>query len=338
MLVRADRTGLGNQTYNYWKFLKPHKTLIIDIGELNGNKSDYEKYPCAEFCKGIPSNDFIDLWLRDIDLVFTVETPYNYYLFEKAKQRGIKSVMQYNWEFLDYLQTPNLPKPDLLIAPSLWHIDDMDNTDLNFKYLPVPIDRQKLPYKKRGQAKTFLHIAGKKTFMDRNGTDLFLAAIPFVKSDVKFIVRTQQELCNISDKRVSIDTLEKENYWELYQGEDVLVMPRKYGGLCLPLNEAMSTGMIPLMTDCEPQSLFLKEESLVEPFTVTDIQTRTTIQCYETTPNRLAAKIDEMANLPKDKIEELSEHSNTVATMWSWDLLYDKYMETFNEVCNTPSK
>ena len=38
MFVRADRTGLGIQTYNAWKYMKPTKTMIIDIEQYNGNK------------------------------------------------------------------------------------------------------------------------------------------------------------------------------------------------------------------------------------------------------------------------------------------------------------
>ena len=332
MLVRADRTGLGNQTYNYWKFLKPYKTVIVDIWNLNGNKSNWDLYPDAHISHGFPTNEFIDEFLKGLDIIFTVETPYNYYLFQRAKELGIKSIMQYNWEFLDYLNQPDLPRCDLLLAPSLWHLDDMDNLDLNFKHLPVPIDREKLPFKQRTKCKVFLHIAGKKTFMDRNGTDIFLAAIPYVKSDVKFVIRSQQELSGLVDNRLTMINTEVDNYWELYNGEDVLVMPRKYGGLCLPLSESLSMGMIPLMTDCEPQSLFLKEESLVSPFDVKKIMTRTEIDCFETSPIRLAEKIDALANLPEDKVKELSNHSDKIASLWSWETLLPKY----EEICKIP--
>ncbi len=43
------------------------------------------------------------------------------------------------------------------------------------------------------------------------------------------------------------------NYWDLYADADVLVLPRRYGGLCLPAQEATASGLALIMSDAEPQ-------------------------------------------------------------------------------------
>ena len=43
-----------------------------------------------------------------------------------------------------------------------------------------------------------------------------------------------------------------EDRWDLYDGCSILVMPRRYGGLCLPVLEAMTRGLAVVMTDIEP--------------------------------------------------------------------------------------
>ncbi len=42
IIVRCDNTGLGNQTRELVKILKPRKVLIIDSTKFNKNKQHFE--------------------------------------------------------------------------------------------------------------------------------------------------------------------------------------------------------------------------------------------------------------------------------------------------------
>jgi glycosyltransferase involved in cell wall biosynthesis len=42
------------------------------------------------------------------------------------------------------------------------------------------------------------------------------------------------------------------DYWKLYRDFDVLLMPRRFGGLCLPAQEAAAAGLALVMTDTSP--------------------------------------------------------------------------------------
>ncbi len=344
LIVRADNGGLGSQTLELYRWLRPAKTLVVDISGYNkqwgqyGYDNHFERFTDGDvtISTNFPNNSQIDAFLDDVDVVFTVESPYTHYLFEAARARGVKTVQQYNYEFLDYFIHPDWPKPDLLLAPSMWHYAEVaekaEEWGCQIKYLPVPTNRTIFPYRQRTQAKKFLHIAGHNTYEDRNGTQLVLETIPFVKADVEFTIRSQYEIpALVDDYRVKVIVGDAPNYWESYNEEDVTILPRRYGGLSLQLNEAMSLGMIPIMTDIEPQNGFLHPDSLVPAEMYMSIAPRTPIDVYRCTPQDLAARIDWLAAQPEEKIKELSEHSNKTVVGWAeavplyeqalWDLL-----------------
>src|SRR3990172_4415649 len=172
LIARADNTGLGTQTWEFYRHMHPTKTLVVDISELNGMENFHERYPDGGISYGFPTDDVVERFLKDLDVVFTCETPYNYKLFEWAPLVGVKTVLQPNWEFLDYHQQENLPFPDLFALPSQWHWEDFFYGKKMF--LPVPVDRSRLPLRKPAErARVFLHIAGRPAHEDRNGTQQF---------------------------------------------------------------------------------------------------------------------------------------------------------------------
>jgi glycosyltransferase involved in cell wall biosynthesis len=321
LIVRDNDRGLGIQSWEFYKHLKPYKTLAL---EFAGEECFRERYKNARFCINRIENEDIDWLLDGADIVLSFETFYNNYIIEKARQKKVKTILQTNYEWYEG------QRPDLIIAPSLWHYDRLPEPKT---YLPVPINRELLPFKLRDRAKIFLHNTGNlKAGYDRNGTELLLKAIPLVKSDVKFIIKSQVPVEKIKDKRVEYIVKNKKNYWDCWKvNADILVSPRRYGGLSLPLNEAMSVGMPIIMTDIKPQNEFLPKELLVEPEGFGSVMIKQNVEVVDISPERLAKKIDEVANMPSYKIKQYSKWSNYIAEEWSWDKLLPKYLKTFYE-------
>lgn len=342
--ARCDNTGLGTQTWEFYKHIRPAKTLVIDTSDNHPERKQYfERFPDATFFKGTPDLITITEFLKDLDVVFCMETPYNYDLFAYARAMGVKTILQYNWEFLDYLQNPNLSVPDLFASPSMWYYENMPFANKTF--LPVPVNREVIKYKQRKKIKTLLHIAGPLLHEDRNGTDIFLKSLPLLDEKLKVIIYTQHQIdmpeldikCKVQIRRLDMD-----NYYDLYKEGDMLIMPRRYGGLCLPLNEAMAAGMIPIMTKISPNTHILHPIELIPAFTYKDIETRTILRAYEISPEILAEKINHIARCDSDVIGNLSNFSNEYANMISWEFLkplYLKIMKTLVEGNNvTPDK
>ncbi len=323
LIVRNNNRGLGIQSWEFYKHLKPYKTLAI---EFSNDQCYRERYKDARFCREKINDDDIDWLLDGTDIILSFEVFYNNKIIDKAKKKGVKTVLQTNYEYYN-----NRIKPDLIISPTLWNYNKLPDPKI---YLPVPINRELLPFKLRKEAKIFLHNAGNsKAVYDRDGTEVILKAIPFIKSNIKFIIKSQTDIPKINDRRVEY-IIKDENYYEQWNNikADILVYPRRYGGLSLVVNEAMSVGMPIIMTDMKPQNEFLPKELLVKPKKITEIDILQTIEIAIIDHKKLANKIDEVANMSSKHIQELSKWSDYIAQQWSWENLLPKYLKVFKNL------
>lgn len=357
LIARADNTGLGIQTYEFYKHMQPSKTMVVDISHLNGNKQYLDRYTDAMYVRGFPTPVDIDKFLQELDVVFVAESPYNYYLYERARELGVKTVVQYNYEFFDWFANPHYPMPDMLAAPSRWHFDEIDDFakkhGIKHEYLHCPVNRKALPFKERDRAYTFLHIAGKPAAHDRNGTETVIAASRHVKNpNASIVIHFQGEQglahqathsfdyyvdylhAHGSDRNIMMAQLDYENYADLYKDADVLLLPRRYGGNCLPVNEALSCGMPVIMTDISPNNDLLPRHWLVPTFKIGEFTPRTTVDIYASNDVVLAQKIDEFANAAPWWVALQSNNANAIAEQISWDTMKPKYVQAFEELIN----
>ena len=350
LVARADNTGLGNQTWEFYRHMKPAKTMVIDISQHNGNKQYPERYPQnASFIKGFPNSGDIREFLEGLDCVFFAETPYNYAFYSIAREMGVKTAVQYNYEFFDWFAYPNYPTPDMLIAPSRWHYDAVqkwaDDHQIKHVYLHCPVDRQKLPFKPRTQAKRFLHLAGKAAAFDRNGTETVIDASKFVESDVEIVLHFQGEqglghqATNSIDEyrgrigrngnpdKIRIEQKDYDNYEDIYGEYDVMLLPRRYGGNCLPLNEALSSGMIVFMPDISPNNNWLPPHWLLPAQKVGQFEPRTVVDIYGVDPRELAKRIDWFANNSQGVIDTESRVADALAKQIDWTVMKEMYLK-----------
>lgn len=297
ILAYSSPTGLGYQTYGLYKHLKPKKVLVADLSSFNQMPVDHAKYKRARVTNGIPNTRDIDWLLTGVDAVFVCETPLNYDLFKEANKRGVVTILQPNFEFNDYLQNVSLPKPTVFALPSLWNINRMDRRLFpNITHLPVPIDQ--MPQRDLKQARVFFHIGGLTAAGDRNGTDIFIAAVRLAKQympDARFILYAQRvEPERIQAARTLGIEIVKEvaDSADLYKDGDVLVLPRRYGGLCLPAQEAIGCGIPVIMPKIDPNTRWMPGDWLtaVGPRTTT-LKTRTQIMVFQPSPRAVAIKM-----------------------------------------------
>lgn len=336
LIARADHTGLAIQTWCFWRNMKPARTLVVDLSRCSGQHPDmsmYEGDPNVSVWKSSVYPDvrplpeqILEDFLDDVDAVFTCETPYNTWLFQRAAEKGVKTVLQPNFEFLDFTA---VPQPDVYALPSLWHVDDIKSrlSGRDIIYLPVPVDTELLPYRQRTELKTILHTAGVQAMKDRNGTMLFLEAMKFVKTPVHALVRSQGELPTrgmVMPGNVRYDFGPKRWFYELYGDQDLYVMPRRFGGLCLPMQEALALGMPTLMTGVPPQKDFLPAELLVQAYYEQSFEARSGIDVFSSIPQDIAARIDWLYENP-DRFAQLSEWAGQWARMHSWEALKWRY-------------
>lgn len=334
LIARADSRGLGIQTKAFYDHMHPAKTLVVDCPSVQPLPVRRDWYPDGVWT-GIPTMSDIEDFLEDVDVVFTAETGYTPALWDIAEKRGIKTVLQANFEFLD-----RSDRPSLWVAPSLWRFDEWPEGAV---HLPVPVEVERFPPAVLPQLPTrLLHIVGRptldrKTDLCRNGTIDFLTALQHVTLPVTVTIRCQHETYvnelmarhgirvpdNIDLRVIPGDT---PNYWDNYEGQHALIMPRRFGGLCLPANEAIAAGIPVIMPDIDPNNTWLPKEWLVPASQVGAFRAKQVIDLYAVDPIMLSVKIHQILT-DAQWYEQAKRRAQKLRWRLSWDALKPYYEE-----------
>jgi len=331
ILAYSSKTGLGYQTLDYYKYLNPDKVMHIDLSPLNGEKQNLDWYNerITQRVVGYPRETDIDQFLTGLDVVLMAETPLNYNLYARARRMGVKTATAYNFEFFDHFLHPEYELPDLLIAPSMWRFDEIDRLanarGSKHIYLHHPVDRQRFSFRERTGNKP-IHLAGKPAAHDRNGTDDYLQAVPdgtVITQSEELARRLRMQYRN---SRIVTDVKDPK---QIYDFGDIMVLPRRYGGNCLPLNEALSCGMPVIMPDISPNNHLLPKEWLVPASITSQFEPRTKVDIYSTDIQALRDKIEWFRS---QDIAVHSQKANEIADSISWETLKPKWIEVLESL------
>ena len=341
IIARSDNTGLGNQTRELVNMLNPNKILLIDSTPFNKNKQHPEWYAGYELIKstGFPSLQQIKLFLKDIDVVISCETFYDQNFVKYANKYRIKTILQYNYELFGHLSNPNLPLPTVLLSPSVWqieHIKKMFSGQTKVIHLPPPTNEELFSQVKENNLSKshnrVLHIAGKKAAKDRNGTETVIDMLKYSKADYEIVIRSQSEIeTNIKDSRLKVEIGNPDNREDMYDGFDAMVLPRRYAGLCLPMNEALLSALPVFMTDVSPNNFILPPEWLVKSDSIGTIRTKIRLELFEADPRALAKIVDNYINF-KDKVFWKEQAYIMGVANFSPIILKNKYLHLISQI------
>lgn len=311
-IVRADLGfGLQSQTYNICRMLKPDKLLLIDSRSFNQNDQKYDLYENFNYqvSDGFVTNRDALTFIRDLTHIITAETFYNHFLVSQSNLRGIKTFNQYNWEFCEHIEKQHLPQPYKWLAPSYWKLEEMQNLFDNVVYLPPPIimsdfKRSRDKNLSRDGKKRFLHVIGKAATKDRNGTLDVLDALRYTDRDFELVIRSQFKLegYDLEDRRIRVEIGNIQDQGDLYSDFDAMILPRRYGGLCLPMNEALCSALPVIMTDISPNNQILPSLWLIDSEICDVFRARTLIDVYRANTQDLAERINWFCSLSRDEL------------------------------------
>jgi hypothetical protein len=341
IIARSDNTGLGNQTMELVKMLNPDKILLINSQFFNNNKQHpewYKDYDVVQTRKGMPRTNEVVSFLENIDVVISCETFYHLELVDLAKKQGIKTILQYNYELFGHLVNPDWTLPDVLLAPSIWNLDivvERFGSKSKVMHLPPPTDQSLFNEARETNLskdhKRILHVAGKKAAKDRNGTESILEMIKYSREDYELVIKSQTPLnLTCKDSRVKIEIGDPDNRQDMYSGFDAMVLPRRYAGLCLPMNEALMSALPVFMTDISPNNAILPDKWLVESKKINTFRTKSMVNVYDVNPQKLAKVIDKyVGNNRKKEIKETAVEIGL--KNFSVNSLKQKYLNIINE-------
>lgn len=338
LIARADHRGLAIQTASMHRALHPVKTMIVDCPSAQPLPLHLEQFPGdgVTVIRGLPTREDFREFCEGLTVAYTAETSYGASFWDEAERAGVRTVLAANYEFLD-----RHDRPTLWAMPSMWHYDDVPFDNKTFLPVPVEADRfVNLSPRCDRNATHFLHVIGRPAIHDRNGTEILLRSLEHIRSEVTVTIKCQQggyvsslapDLRTNKNVTLVIDPGDVENYWDNYAEGDVLVMPRRFGGLCLPVNEALGAGMPVIMPDISPNNAWLPQEWLVEANFNGSFMAKQRIDYYAADHLALARKIDQFSTDPALYLSA-REKAAKLADELSWASMKPVYEKVLGNV------
>lgn len=338
LVARGEDRGLGIQSWEFSRAMAPERTLLVDMGEYaRGFPTHLDRYPDAmvvRFDRGELPERMVREWLDGLDVVFTAETFYDWRICRWAAEAGVATVAQLNPEFLrppgEYAALPTR-----WWAPTTWRLGELPP---GTRVVPVPVADDRFPFRapERDGPLRVLHSVGHRAHADRNGTGVFLHALARVRGPMQVTVMCQDGKIGLGrvGRGVRANAMPGgvRDYWRAYEGHDVLCLPRRYGGLCLPAQEAMAAGLAVMMTDAEPQA---------STWPIVPIRSRSVapihlpagrIRPVNADPRQLAIALDRLAG-----DEAIVARAQARALEWAeahrWSVMRPVYEAEFADVC-----
>jgi glycosyltransferase involved in cell wall biosynthesis len=331
LIARADARGLGVQTKAFHDQMHPARTLVVDCPSLHPLPIRTDWYPGATWVHGLPTADDLDVFCEGLDVVYTAETGYGHALWDIAERRGVRTVLHANYEFLNLHD-----RPTVWAAPSPWNIDRWPPGTV---HLPVPVETERFPeFDPPPTASHLLHIVGRPTVdghrdLHRNGTIDLLSALQHVASPVTVTLRCQQHgyLDNLISQHaippnvtLCVESGDTPDYWANYRGQHAMILPRRFGGLCLPANESIGAGIPVIMTDIDPNNTWLPRNWLVHAHYAGEFRAKQMVQTYRADEFALAAIIDRIAT-DSEFYRTAVDTARALRDSLSWEALRPRY-------------
>lgn len=271
-MCRMTARGLGYQTRDFATNMPDVAPLIVDNpADANlGYQNRPDWYP-----PGTPVVQLVDgrlepastvrSWLAECDVIGSAETLYDDRVYEWAAARGVATVVHSNPEFYRHHLRPHArkhPAPTMWMLPTPW-LADRYPPGTPVVPVPPPTPPGRLAADPHDGPLRVLHVIGHRAAGDRNGTAGFLRSASYIDYPAEFTVTCQDaDLPNLDAvfPRGSVTDIRlvgpTDDRWDLYRGHDVLVIPRRYGGLCVPALEAMAAGLAVALPNVSPNTMW----------------------------------------------------------------------------------
>lgn len=262
VIARADNRGIAIQTWEATRHLHPERVLVVREpgAERMGFAYNPDWYPDATVvlfdpARGALPEHEVRSWLTGLDVVYAVETTYDWQFPRWAREQGVATVVHANPEFYRHGGDPNLEPPTAWWTATTWLAERMPS-DARVVPMPVATDRIVATDRHDSDQLRILVPVGHQAAADRSGVRLVLDGTRLYPPNYEITIRVQDRRLRhhpaVRSRRYRIEAGGQPDYWSMYAGFDVLLHPRRYGGLSLPANEACAAGLALVMPDCPP--------------------------------------------------------------------------------------
>jgi glycosyltransferase involved in cell wall biosynthesis len=224
---------------------------------------------------------------------------------------------------------------DVLWNPTPYLNDRVGAEVMDWPCVPPP------RWEARTAVRRVLHISGGAQY-DRNGTDLFVEALRRVREPVDVLLH-QPDVTNRTPLRAlrglpsHVHVRTSRDYAtsmsSLYKWADLLVLPRRYAGLCLPAFEAFGHGCLVMMPDVDPQAGW----PIVGVEAVRERPVRMRggrVPMWSVDPVLLARRLDGWLTADPRPVVNASEAGRAFVEARSWERMAPVWRERLEALCD----
>ncbi len=325
-------------TAAFYRHMQPTKTLVIKMENARGFAQDFDQYSGEQVVTfdghHLPEAE-VKAWLRGLDVLYSAETFYDWRIVKWAHDAGVATICHVMPEFMRHNSEP-LPHPTQWWAPTTWRLDLLPP---GTPVVPVPVEHDVFPLTPAGTGDRLqvVHVAGHRAAGDRNGTLQLLTAAQRVRAPMDIYVHTQDDhLPRIRTLKpgVTLHMLPggKRTRPELYAGMHLHVLPRRYGGLCLPAQESLASGLGLAMTDVAPNPSTWPLVPLKGQWEGRQATPSGEVRSFSADSLYMARVLDSLARDPQ-KVVELQTQAVEWSKAHSWEQLAPMYREMLAVSC-----
>lgn len=321
-------------TWEFHRHMKPDKTMVIVIpngrGQLHLDRfvgTPGHQVNVQHGMNDAINPDRIRRWCVGLDVVYAAETFYREDVADILRGEGVRTVLH----AMPELWRADMAKPDQVWLPTKWEADRIPEAQI----MPVPVatDRFGPPHTQaRGEPLRLLFV-GAPAFHDRNGFNLAVDAIAAVNRPVVARFVGSEEPPQIYNRRAKVDVewhpQARDNYWDGYDQADVLLLPRRYAGLSLPMQEAAAAGLPIVTLDLAPQNGWVPDETMAAASVYRTVRmVGGEFPVHAADPGQIAKAIDWLAD--PEHYDWASKVSRYRADVISWAQWEPRYREALS--------
>lgn len=319
VLLRADEGGLGTLTQEVARHVDPDGVLIVEVDPPRGHV-DLTRYQGAAHVTRIswpwrPGDEHTARAFAEAHrTIYTAETLYG---LPRTGGRLVVHAMPELWA----------GETDRDVwAPTSWQLHRLPH---DTRVMPVPVDRERCAPREVTRVRRMLHVSA-PAMLDRNGTQFVAQALPYCHQPFELIITgpgKPLEATMVGKVKVTPGP-DVRDYWRAYDDVDALVLPRRYGGLSLPMQEAASIGLPIVSLALEPQVGWLCPY-LAVPTLPGPRRARMKggdFVVYEASPEALALTLDALVGS-----ERIVAEAHTASLHWGKSLAWDHWAPTWKE-------
>ncbi len=345
LIARADNGGLGNLCWEFFNHIDVSKVLIKNLDDPHLGTSNRGGFFPDRYCSdravelrhsiGVESTIEDFEWLCDgVDVVYTAEIPYGEHLWDIARSANTKTVLHAMPEL--YREGT---KPDVVWIPTSWERHRLPDAAI----VPVPVNTDRFRANRFRAVDAdahphFYHIAA-PAMLDRNGTKIVMDALDRLHRPCTFTIIGDLPRAPKLNKYIDLQLVKSNashEYFDIHPVHaDAFVMPRRYAGLSMPMQEAMACGNPVITTNVEPQkswpgTFLLPAWPQPKPVRMAGGQ----FLVYDSQPEHLATCMRTIIDNGRGSLDGISGKAWSHAQSVSWETWAPKYHALFDKIAD----